>query len=447
MPIETLRENVRTAHQELARSINGHADHPLHRQRTAALDAFLEQGVPTTRHEEWKYTNVLPFIGIEYAMTLCTTCFITDAECARTIGPIADALESGWRIVLINGRIDRAHSTIPEHVPGLRILPLTDATIAADARIAGVVGSIAPAQSHPFVAMNLALADQGIVIHVDANVHLERPIHVACISDCRISHRLSTPRIVIVAEQGSSFDVVESHHTIGDMTALDVTVAEVSVAANAHVRYHKVIDDGESMRHIGSTGADVARDGSFTAHTASLGGAFVRNDAAVRLCEPSSQGFLFGTSVLQGHEFADNHTTVDHCVPHCHSEELYKGIYDGSSVGVFNGKIYVRPQAQKTTAYQSSHAILLSERAQMNSKPQLEIWADDVKCSHGATTGQLDEDAVFYLQSRGIDAAKARALMTYAFVAEVVERIELPSLRQHLEERIAEKLGAEPFAE
>ena len=447
MPSEILRQKVQTAHRELVRSVNGHADHPLHQQRVAALDAFLEHGVPTTRHEEWKYTNVLPVIAVEYAIALDTTCFLTASECATAIGPIADALESGWRIVLVNGRIDREHSTIPEHVPGFRILTLTDATIAADARIAGVVGSIAPAHAHPFVAMNLALADQGVVIHVDANVHLERPIHIACITDTRTSHQLATPRIVVVAEQGSGFDVVESHHTIGDMTALDVTVAEVSVAANAHVRYHKVIDDGESMRHIGSTSADVARDGSFTAHTASLGGAFVRNDAAVRLCEPSSQGFLFGTSVLQGHEYADNHTTVDHCVPHCHSEELYKGIYDGSSVGVFNGKIYVRPQAQKTTAYQSSHAILLSERAQMNSKPQLEIWADDVKCSHGATTGQLDEDAVFYLQSRGIDAAKARALMTYAFVAEVIERIELPSLRQHLEERIAEKLGAEPFAE
>jgi Fe-S cluster assembly protein SufD len=295
--------------------------------------------------------------------------------------------------------------------------------------------------------MNVALSNNGIILHVGADVRLERPVHIACITDVRASHRLSTPRIVVVADQGASFDIVESHHTIGSLCALDVSVVEAFVAANAHIRYHKVIDDTDALRHIGSTSADVARDGSFTAHTVSLGAGFVRNDTAVRLVEPSSQAFLFGTSVLRGHEYADNHTVVDHAVPHCHSEELYKGIYDDSSVGVFNGKIYVRPQAQKTTAYQSSHAILLSERAQMNSKPQLEIWADDVKCSHGATTGQLDEDAVFYLQSRGIDAAKARALMTYAFVAEVIERIELPSLRQHLEERIADKLGAEPFAQ
>lgn len=447
MAREAFQKLVLHAHEQVARRVNGSASAPLHQQRIAALNAFVEQGVPTIRHEEWKYTNVLPFIGSEFATDVDVDATLSPSDRDHAIGTIASALESGWRIVFVNGRLDLSHSNISEHVDGLRIAPLTDETIAEHPELANVACAHAELASNPFVAANLALANHGVIITVAPGTQLVRPIHIACITDVRSSHRLATPRVVITAATGSSFDVIESHHTLGEMIALDVTVTEVSVAANAHVRYHKVVDDTTALRHIGSTSAVVDRDATFTAHTACLGGAFVRNDASVVLREPSSQGFLFGASVLSKHEYADNHTTVDHSVPHCHSEELYKGIYDDSSVGVFNGKIYVRPQAQKTTAYQSSHAILLSERAQMNSKPQLEIWADDVKCSHGATTGQLDEDAVFYLQSRGIDAAKARALMTYAFVAEVIERIELPSLRQHLEERIADKLGAEPFAQ
>jgi Fe-S cluster assembly protein SufD len=169
---------------------------------------------------------------------------------------------------------------------------------------------------------------------------------------------------------------------------------------------------------------------------------FVRNDAQVRLIGEQSQGFLFGVSVLDGAQYVDNHTVVDHVVPHCHSEELYKGVYNGSSTGVFNGKIFVRPQAQKTTAYQSSHSLLLSGKAQVNAKPQLEIWADDVKCSHGATTGQLNEDAVFYLQARGLERSKAVAMLTNAFAAEVIEKLPHAGLQQHLLLRLADKLGA-----
>lgn len=446
MSREAFHIRVHDAHQRLSSRVNGSVDAPLHRQRVAALAAFLEQGVPTIRHEEWKYTNVLPFIGNAFVTGQDAASNVSAQDVSGVLDGLADALDGGWRITCVNGCFDRLLSTIPNHVPGLSISPLTDALIARNPELISVAAALEDAVANPFAAANLSLADHGVVIRVAANTILERPIHIACITDVRSSDLLATPRIVIVADQGSSFDVIESHHTIGSMTALDISVVEVCVAANAHVRYHKVLDDTSALRHIGTTSAEVARDATFTAHTACLGGAFVRNDVSVRLCEPSSQGFLFGVSVLHEQEYADNHTSVDHRVPHCHSEELYKGIYDDSATGVFNGKIYVRPQAQKTTAYQSSHAILLSERAQMNSKPQLEIWADDVKCSHGATTGQLNEDAVFYLQSRGIDAAKARALMTYAFVAEAIERIELPSLRLYLEERIAHKLGAEPFA-
>jgi Fe-S cluster assembly protein SufD len=215
------------------------------------------------------------------------------------------------------------------------------------------------------------------------------------------------------------------------------------VGEGSHVSYVKIIDDTPALHHIGHVVASVAHSGTFTAHSINLNAGFIRNDAQIRLAGELSQGFLYGASILDQTQYVDNHTVVDHIVPHCHSEELYKGVYNGSSTGVFNGKIYVRPQAQKTTAYQSSHSLLLSGKAQVNAKPQLEIWADDVKCSHGATTGQLNEDAVFYLQARGIERSKAVSLLTFAFAAEVLDTLPYEELREHLMKRLSVKLGAE----
>jgi Fe-S cluster assembly protein SufD len=445
MSFDAFHDNVRGAFDRLTDRLNGLASGPLHTKRRAGLSAFEQLGIPTTRHEEWKYTNVLPFMGLAYADPTQTGS-LTDHEVSTVLGDLADTMESGWRCTMINGRFVPERSILPPSESGITIRVLDDAAVRDDAHAAAFVGSLAHPDAHPFVALNTALAADGVLIRVPKGVRVERPLHIAVITDVRAENRLATPRIVVFAEEGSEIDIVESHHTIGSETALDISVTEVDVRANAHVRYHHIVDDGAALRHIGQASATVASGGRFTSHSVNIGGAFVRNDLAVRLADPSAETYLYGVSVLGGKEYADNHTVVDHTVPHCHSEELYKGIYDGQSTGVFNGKIYVRPQAQKTTAYQSSHAILLSDKAQMNAKPQLEIWADDVKCSHGATTGQLDEDAIFYLRARGIDADKARALMTYAFVAEVIEHMDHEALRTYCEKRIADKLHAEPFS-
>ena len=446
MPQAAFNDVIKRSFDDLSKRLNGSASGPLHKMREAALKSFIEQGVPTTRHEEWKYANVLPFIGLEYSRVSEIAKSVTEKDIDEALGELVSVLESGWRVTIVNGQFRGDLSYLPAAVTGVSVDVLSDKLIANDEVVRAAYGSVAKSDAHPFVAMNTALACDGVVIRVAKGSEMKRPLHIAIISDARQVNVLTTPRILIVAEEGSEIDIVETHSTIGDQQALDVSVSEIAVGSNAHVRFHKVADDQDDSRHIGYTAATVARDGRFTSHCINIAGNFIRNDLVINLAEVGSQAYLYGASVLGGVQFADSHTVVDHAVNNCHSEELYKGIYDGSSIGVFNGKIFVRPQAQKTTAYQSNHSVLLSDKAQVNAKPQLEIWADDVKCSHGATLGQLNDEAIFYLRSRGIDADKARALMTYAFVAEVLEHIDHEGLREFCEKRVASKLGTEPLS-
>lgn len=406
--------------------------------RREGLREFVRMGIPTTRHEEWKYTNVFPFIGLDYTYVPMHWTPSSVAAAADVL-EVAAALGEHISVRIVNGAVHIGTSELPS---GLEIMELTADLVESDETVTRALGAGAPLHAHPFVALNTALLESGIVIRLKRGCRVDIPIHIS-IETTAESPTLITPRLLVIADEGAEADIVQSHHTSGQATVLDAMVAEFSVAASAHIRYCKIVDDSDTARSISSVTADVHRDATFTSHALSIGGRFVRNDLTIRLCEPSSQGFLYGVSLLGEQEYTDNHTVVDHMVPHCHSEELYKGIYDGSSTGVFNGKIYVRPQAQKTTAYQSNHTLLLSSKAQVQAKPQLEIWADDVKCSHGATMGQVDEEAIFYFRSRGIDRATAKALLTYAFITEVVEKLSIDGLRDLLARRIARKLSTE----
>ncbi len=401
--------------------------------RKQGLAAFERMSVPTPRHEEWKYTNVTSMF--DHTLEIGTT--QVEPVTAALGRSITDALGATAIVVrLQNGRLQEGIE-LPR-LPGVEIYELREGQLPSD--LVEVFASVAHAEDHPFVALNTAVHHSTIVIHVRRNAVVDQPIHVVCSVDTVDAGRLCTPRVLVVAETGSSALLVESHHSVGEHPAVCVPVTEVVLHAGAHLQHVKIVADEGQGKHVGYTAATVARDATYASYVACLAGAFTRNDVVVRLIEPAASAVLDGVSVLSGTELADNHTVVDHRAPHCRSEELYKGVYDGRSVGVFNGKIFVQPHAQKTEAYQSSHALLLSDRARMNAKPQLEIWADDVKCSHGATTGQLNEEAVFYMQARGIDRAAAKALMTYAFAAEVVERFPHEGLRALLEQQIAQKL-------
>lgn len=416
--------------------------------RDKARRRFLALGIPTPRNEEWKYTNVLSFIGQDLLAPSQATLGqdLSLADITSVMNGLHAVLEGGWLVTIVNGQFNRTLSTLPSEGAGIIIEQITDELFENDEDVRSAFGSQASVDDHSFVALNTALTDAYVLIRIDSGARIERPVHVAMISDARHADSFSSPRVLVMSGAHSSADVFASAHVIGDNAGLNINVVEFVMAEESSIQYHAIADASANLRVISYAGASVQRGGTFTSHSVNIGGGFVRNDLAVRLMAPSSQAYLYGISVLNGSEFVDNHTVVDHCAPHCHSQELYKGLYDGSSVGVFNGKIYVRPDAQKTTAYQSNHSILLSDKAQVNAKPQLEIWADDVKCSHGATAGQLSEEAIFYLRSRGISANKARALITYAFAADVLEHMKNEGLRHHLEQRIATKLGAEPFS-
>lgn len=440
---------VQSWFQGLSSGLNGQAAGPLHLARKNALEKFLLVGIPTPRSEEWKYTNVTSIFS-EVFGSLHSTQVDTDPlsmnEVEESLGELFNIAEAAILIVVVNGKYQPQLSTPIESMSGFTIEALNDDLVSTDERIRKVLGSVAVADSSlPFVSLNSAFTDNGVVLRVNRGSKVELPVHVAMISDGRKQRSISFPRMLILSDTDSEVDVVESQHTLGEHPTLSVAVSEAILSPNSRVRYHKICDGGQNLQHIGYTSATVDHGALFTSHAISIGGGFVRNDLVVRLAEPAAETHLYGLSVLNQNEYADNHTVVDHLTPHCHSEELYKGVYDGASTGVFNGKIFVRPKAQKTTAYQSNHTILLSDKAQVNVKPQLEIWADDVKCSHGATTGQLNEDAIFYLRARGMDRDTAKALMTYAFAAEVVQHINYTPLRVLVEKRIATKLGSEPI--
>ena len=450
MSVDSFKKNIRTAFDSLDKRVNGQGSGPLHTRRRTAIEAFEDQGVPTPRNEEWKYTNLLPLMTTDY-LPAGSAEQSTDehsklkSDIDARLAPLRASLPEGSsEIVFVNGQFSAELTSLAEDVP---CEVLTDELVAGDEEVQELLTNIAGIDAHPFVALNTALTANGVLIRVPKNTKINAPIHVASIGVATENDILHTPRVLVIAEEGAEVDVVESHETLGSKAAFDVSVAELVAHRNARISYSKMNDDKGDGKHIGFIGGKVHRDAVITTNTFCLGGPFTRNDIELALVEENSEAYMNGVSALSEKQYADNHTVVDHMVPNCHSDELYKGVYDDQSTGVFNGKIYVRPQAQKTTAYQSNHSLLLSERAQMNAKPQLEIWADDVKCSHGATTGQLDEEAVFYLRSRGVGMEEARALMTYAFAAEAVERLHLDGLRSYVEHRIADKLGAEPFSD
>jgi Fe-S cluster assembly protein SufD len=423
---------------ERVRTLAGPEASPLQREAEAAL---LRQGIPTIRHEEWKYTNVMPLMAEQWH--LAPNRSIDTSTLAEHLAALRSALPTDTAtLVTVNGRFIQAMSEDLPNGVHVRTISRED-----PAQIPSTMGSTVPLDSAPFAAMNTIMFDAALHVHVDRNTAVAAPLHVVHFTFADEHNVISAPRLVVDVEEGAEATIVESFHTIGSHSALVLHVAEFNAARNGRLRATKIHDDVDAASVISYVGGMIHRDGHITTDAFCLGGAFVRNDVRLVLAEEHATAAMNGLSVLDKKEFADNHTVVDHTVPHCHSEELYKGVYDGASTGVFNGKIFVRPQAQKTEAYQSNRSVLLSDRAAVHAKPQLEIWADDVKCSHGATTGQLDEEAIFYLRSRGIGADDARAMMTYAFAAEVVERLPFEGLRLLLEERIAAKLGAAPFTE
>jgi Fe-S cluster assembly protein SufD len=305
------------------------------------------------------------------------------------------------------------------------------------------LGRHAPIEGSPFTALNTAFMHDGALVHVPEGVELGEPVHLVFVSTPEAAETVAHPRNLIVVERNARASVIESYVTLAPGTRYFTNaVTEVISGENAWTEHTRIQRESEAAFHVGLTHVEQAQTSHYRSFSLAMGGAMARHNLHVRLNAPGIETLMYGLYLTHGDQVVDNHTAIYHDHPNCNSWEVYKGVLDERSRAVFNGKVFVRPEAQKTDAKQTNRNLLLSEGAKVDTKPQLEIFADDVRCTHGATVGRLDEQALFYMRSRGIPAAEAMKLLTYAFAAEVVAEVALEPVRAELERLVRERLGA-----
>lgn len=417
-----------------------YADDYLGSIRQEGFSTFNKKGLPTQKNEEWKYTGVSNLFNKEYHLSedeLGLHVSKADIDEMRLPG-----YKNANELVFVNGRYIAELSTIRSSESQLVVIPLKEATN-------GIYKDIVSehlGKSNLFIndgihALNTSFIYGGVFIYVNKKQVIEDPVYLYHISDARENHILAQPRSLVYVSESAKLQLVETYKTIGAMDSFTNEVFEVVVNTNAIVEYYKFQNDTSNASQVGTT--HIRQVGKSYAHTlvASLDGGMIRNNTNIIMEAAGNEAHMYGLYLLKGDSHVDNHTLVDNRMPNCFSNELYKGVLDDRSTGVFSGKIYVRPDAQKTNAYQTNNNILLSENASVNTKPQLEIFADDVKCSHGCTVGRLDEEALFYLRTRGISKDHAQAMLLEAFAASIVEQIKIEPLRTYAEELIMERLS------
>ena len=417
------------------RTLNGESTSALHQLRREAMEKLADAGLPTTRHEDWKYTNISPISKIDFTPVLKY-----GAE-GLTRDKI-DRYSFGTRhqLVFVNGHFSADLSTVGTLPKGVVCGSLAFAIKSGEACAQRYLGTQIKIDETPFVSLNTAFLNDGAFLYVPDGVVLEEPIHILFVASNN-TPALITPRNLIVVGKKSQASVVESYVAISESQYLTNAVTEIVLRDNAVLEHDKLQLESMKAFHIAMIYGRLGGGTTFTSNSISIGGLIVRNNVTTVFDAERSEVTLNGLSLGTGSQLVDNHTIIDHARPNCASHELYKSILDGKSRGVFNGKIFVRPQAQKTDAKQTNKTLLLSDDATVDTKPQLEIFADDVKCTHGATVGQLDPEQVFYLRSRGIGEMAARDILTFAFAADVVSRVHIDPLRSQLDALIRERLN------
>jgi Fe-S cluster assembly protein SufD len=396
---------------------------------------FASLGFPTTRLEEWRYTNVGPIAATDFRLAERE-----HPPIPRTVvEEIAFPVFACSLFVFANGHFRPELSSSPILPGELRVESLAQLRSEDPEALEPHLGRYTDQKSHSFAALNTALLDDGAVVTIPRGARLENPVHLVFISNGE-TPTLSQPRVLVVAEEHSRAVVIQDHVSVGDGVRFTNSVSEVVTHAEADLDLVILQRESDRTHHVSNLSSRQQRNSRFRAHTVTLDGSLVRNDLGALLAEEGAECVLNGVFLGRGSQLIDNHTVVDHAVPHGTSRELYKGILCGKSKGVFRGRVIVRPDAQKTDAEQSNPNLLVADGAEINTKPQLEIYADDVKCSHGSAIGRLDADALFYLRSRGIDEERARLVLTRGFAVEVLEQLPAPALRDAtlalLEERL-----------
>jgi len=403
----------------------------LEQMRQDAARCFSELGFPTTRDEDWRFTNVAPIAKTQFQPAPQAAMGSIDGDLEQSLVPCGDAL----RLVFVNGRYSADLST--QRFPrGMRAMSLRE----TNGTVSRHLARYASFEHHAFVALNTASFGDGAYVEIANGTVVEEPISLLFVSTGGDRPVVSHPRGLIVMGPDSQATIVESYIGRGAQYFTNA-VTEIVAGEHAVVDHYKVQLEDETSFHMATMQAQLSREVNFATRSLSFGGGLVRNDVNAVLSE-GTQATVDGFYLVSGTQHVDNHTSIDHARPHGTSLELYKGILEGKSAAVFNGKIIVRPGAQKTDAKQTNKNLVLSEDATINSKPELKIHADDVRCTHGATIGQLDRDAIFYLQSRGIAQDQARDLLTCAFAREIIDRIRVRPLRTRLERTLSERLHA-----
>ncbi|MFZ1731694.1 MAG: Fe-S cluster assembly protein SufD [Bacteroidota bacterium] len=419
------------------KTLNGSADSRFHQLRRDALERFTAQGFPTMRNEDWRYTNLNSLSGTAFVQNERPA---ADGDLRNAAEALAVNVPGAVTLLFVNGFFLPELSDLDNLPAGLAVQDLS-AALKLDALSAGDSSTAASlASDNPFTALNTAFTQQGVVVTVSRGVIVEPPLQILFYSSEAGQPFVAHSRIIVRVGENAQCSIVEQYTGAADAVYFTNTVADIHVGENAILHHVKIQEESSSAFHVASAYTTIERSGVYENHYIGLGAALLRNNLHGVLAGQGAHCTMNGVFIPGGSQHMDHFTVIDHAVPNCTSHELYKGVLGDETRGVFTGKIIVRQDAQKTDAKQSNNNLLLSEQAQIDTRPQLEIYADDVRCTHGATVGQINDDQLFYLISRGIDRMQAGNILSYAFASDVVSRIPLAELREELDEHIHRRL-------
>lgn len=407
----------------------------MHEIRESAIDSFRAKGFPTRRHEDWKYTDIRPIVKRNFVTARPDKLDLQQVDAER----YSFGESNCYELVFINGSFTHSRSNITEG-EAVAIIPMAEALKNGSSHIRNLFDKVIEKDKNAFDALNSAFIADGAYIYLPDNTSLEKPVHLLFLGSRQPQPRVSNIRNMVILGENSRATIIETYAGVEDAEYFTNTVTECSSGRGAVLEHYKLQQESLKGFHVGSLRASLKKNSRLVSHSISLGGSLVRNNIDADLVEEGAGIIMNGLYIAGGKQHVDNHTSVNHRVPHTSSQENYRGVLNGHARGVFNGRVVVHKQAQKTDAHQSNANLLLSNDAEVDTKPELEIYADDVKCSHGATIGQLDENMLFYLRSRAIDEETARSLLTFAFAEDVVNRIRFEPVRERLELSVLGKL-------
>ncbi|MEE4001766.1 Fe-S cluster assembly protein SufD [Tenacibaculum sp. FZY0031] len=428
-----LREKILSSYVAFEDSVNINSD--LHEIRTKALQNFEKLGFPTKKLEAWKYTSLNSILKEDYSIFPDREASVELADVKKYFIHEIDS----YKIVFVDGKYSSFLSTTTHDGKDICLLSAAFSKEKYKPIVEKYFNKIAKQDN--LTSLNTAFATEGAFIHIPKNIEVEKPIQIINFTTGKEHATMLQPRNLIVVEQNAHVQIIERHQNLNNNAVLTNAVTEIYTDTHATVDYYKIQNDNNDASLVDNTYIEQQKESTCSVHTFSFGGNITRNNLNFYQKGEHINSILKGITIVEGKQHVDHHTLVNHIEPNCESHQDYKGIYADRSTGVFNGKVIVEKEAQKTNAYQQNNNVLISDKATINAKPQLEIFADDVKCSHGCTIGQLDDQALFYMQQRGIPKKEAKALLMYAFANTVLESVKIPEVKKRITKLIANKLG------